>query len=317
MSDSSEEMIKYHVRILSPKGVYPEKSIILNGAGYISDPEISFIITHYEKNTGDSGHINESYSEVEWLNPSEAKIIACIMFAVDRDENYCSFYPHLSTETLNISTKNFNLEWIRNHVKPLLTATLVADTLKAKKSRYVSYADIELPPILGGTLYDFRSTGIDYTLAKELFNCINLDDSLLIRGITTYIKAEMLSKHHQFMESAIYSIFITLEVSFRLVLRTLKAQGVVNPSSEDAMKYIHDSFNDVFRAEKYFEDYYKNRVMSLHPESRYGIFSNAPLAVDDYFFLTRDMIEIYAFLICGYIHPKHKSKIIKTPAKLL
>ena len=66
-----------------------------------------------------------------------------------------------------------------------------------------------MPPIVGGPQYDFRTTGIDYNLAKTLYDSIDLDDALVIRGLTTLMKAEMLHSHHQFREAAVYSLFIS------------------------------------------------------------------------------------------------------------
>jgi hypothetical protein len=75
------------------------------------------------------------------------------------------------------------------------------------------------------------------------------------------------------------------------------------------MTFIHDAFNDIHRLGRYFEDYYDGRIKTLHPESRYGIFPHAPLAVDDFHFLYDDMLEVYAFLLCGYVNPKHNEKL--------
>lgn len=236
------------------------------------------------------------------------------MLAADREEGYSAFYPYPYTVPVLCSSTILDPQWLKDTVKEELRLKLVEEnvvhpgyTFPAINS-YKYATDIAMPPIAGGPAYDFRSKGINYELAKNIYQNIDVNNSLVIRGIYTLIKAAMLSSHHQFLEEAIYSLFIAMEVSFRLVLRELKNKGVNNPTSQDAMTFIHDAFYDTHRVDKYFEEYYEGRVMSFHPESRLGIHPHAPLAADDYFDLFDNMIEVYAFLICGYVHPKHKEK---------
>lgn len=249
------------------------------------------------------------------LNPTETKLYGAMMLAVDRDISYISFYPYPYTVPVNCVTNLTDNEWLTNFIKKELSAKLVEDDIlhpgysSPARNTYKLATDISMPKIAGGPHYDFRTEGIDYNLAKNIYENIDINDSLVIRGIYTLIKAAMLSSHYQFIEEAIYSLFITMEASYRLVLRELKNRGMGNPTSQDAMAFIHDAFHDVNRVNKYFEEYYEGRIMSLHPESRFGIHPHAPLAVDDYYGLFDDMIEVYAFLICGHVHPKHKEKL--------
>jgi len=304
----------HFARILSPKGVYPSLSVEFEDAIYVKDDELTYSVCQLRKHTR-GGDGDESYSEVEWLNPSEARLYASLMLAVDRDENYLGFYPYPTTESFNLSQNDFTASTLSKTVKPLLLKVIAApDVLHPgysapAKNFYRACDDIPPPKSMGGPKYDFRESGVDYKLAKSLYDNIDIEDSLIIRGVTTLIKAEMLHFHYQFLEAAIYSLFISMEVSFRLVVRALKAKGISEPTSKDAMKYIHDAFYDIHRVERYFEDYYDGRVMTFHPESRFGIFPHAPLAADDYFHLYNDMLEVYAFLITGYVNPKHKEKL--------
>jgi len=311
--NTKKAVTTHDARVLSPRGVYPAESLFFDDAAYIRDDELSFSLCRYKKHTrGDDG---ESYSEVEWLNPIEARLYGSLMLSVDRDESYSAFYPYPTTESLSCPSDTPNKKWLVEHVKPYLRNKITEpDELYpgayfSEKNTYRWCADISVPPITGGPKYDFRSNGIDYELARTLYNSIDINDALVIRGITTLIKAEMLQTHHQFFEAAMYSLYIAMEVSFRLVIRALKAKGISEPTSKDAMTYIHDAFNDIDRVDKYFEDYYDGRIMTFHPESRFGIYPHAPLDADDYYELSRDMLEVYRFLICGYVHPYHKEKL--------
>jgi hypothetical protein len=237
------------------------------------------------------------------------------MLAVDRDISYVSFYPYPYTVPIQCKTKLSDAQWLADIIKSELCSKLTEDDILhpgysfPARNTYKLSTDISMPHAVGGPDYDMRTEGINYELAKDIYNSIDINDSLVIRGIYTLIKAGMLKSHYQFLEEAIYSLFITMEVSYRLVLRELKSRGIENPTSQDAMTYIHDAFYDIHRVDKYFEEYYEGRIMSLHPESRFGVHPHAPLAVDDCYELFNDMIEVYAFLICGYVHPKHKEKL--------
>ena len=237
------------------------------------------------------------------------------MLSVNRDESYSAFYPYPTTEPLSCQSDTPDKKWLIEYVKPYLRDKITEPDIlhpgayAPAKNTYRRCADIPVPPITGGPKYDFRASGINYELARTLYNSIDINDALVVRGLTTLIKAAMLHFHHQFFEAAIYSLFISMEVSFRLVMRALRAKGIPEPTSKDAMIYIHDAFNDVIRVDKYFEEYYEGRIMTFHPESRYGIYPHAPLAADDYYCLFNDMLEVYAFLLCGYVQPKHKEKL--------
>ena len=148
---------------------------------------------------------------------------------------------------------------------------------------------ISLPPVCGGPRYSLRKEGYQYHLQTELFNSFDTSDYLMIRGVSTLLRSGMLTAHYQFLEEAINTTFISLEASFRLVLRKLKTIGVNNPSSKDAADYIANVFySDA--ANKYFEEYYESRIKSLHPESRFGVFPHAPLMADDCYDLFNELI---------------------------
>lgn len=289
------------------------ESLYFDDAVFFSDSELTFSVAKHHKHT--RGGDNDSYSEVQMLNPTETKLYGALMLAVDREISYVSIYPYPYTVPVQYTSTITNTQWLTDTIKEELSKKLTEEDIIhpgysfPARNSYKYATDISMPKIAGGPDYDFRSEGINYELANKIYNSIDVNDSLVIRGIYTLIKGAMLKSHYQFLEEAIYSLFIAMEVSYRLVLRELKKQGVNNPTSQDAMTYIHDAFYDINRVDKYFEEYYEGRIMSFHPESRFGIHPHAPLAVDDCYGLFDDMIEVYAFLICGYVHPKHKEKL--------
>ncbi len=287
-------------RLLSPLGYYPERKVIFSKeSAYFPDPKISLSIFPYIK-TGD----DEPYSELQWLHPQEIKLYSALMLAVDPDDGSISFYPYSHTQkSLVIDSIDFKSEELPEYLRALFKEDFT--TSEILNTRF--YQDL-ISHRNNNALYEFRDKGIDYALAGSIYKSINISDKLLMRGLSTFIKAGMLKSHHSFYEEGINSLFISMEASLKLVLRTLKEQGIENPKSKDAMKFIHDSFHDNERAENYFEEYYELRIISVHPDSRLGIFAYPPIQVDDYYFLYYGLLEVYRFLINGYIHPKHVTK---------
>lgn len=302
-------------RILSPMGIYASKTVVYPDAAYVADDELSFSVCKLETHTRGREGEDESYSEVQWLNPAEVRLYGSLLLSFDVETQYLLFYPHWVSESIFDGPIRFDDEqWLLEVVRPLLQERVVAPDYTSPvgpvqwRNRYNTHPDIVLPPLISEKHYDFRTKDIDYSLARDLHRTVALDDDLYIRAIYSLIKSGMLRQHPQFHEQSIYMLYIAMEVCWRLVRQRLIASGVSDPRPEDAMKYIHESLHEHHLADgttKWFEEYYEQRVMSFHPESRYGVVAHAPLYWDDQPFLYRDMIVILRFLICGYLHPRH------------
>ena len=163
---------------------------------------------------------------------------------------------------------------------------------------------LHTPPLLGGQRYN-NLQEIDCERFHSLLKAIRLDDRLLIRGLGALLKANMLLRYYEFAESAGMQLFVALEASFRIVLRKLRRRGLVNPSNVDAGNFVHSAFTVPTPAEGYFVEDYQKRIMTLHPESRFGIWAHAPLWADDVFELNENLKNLFSFLILGSVAPYH------------
>ena len=299
------------VRVLSPLGTYPSKSIIMPESAFIADKDICFSISNFEMfNVEDEDY----YSEMVWAKLEEIRLFASVLLSSNRDEGYTRVYPFPFSEGISVSGNiDFNNTDLLKNIKELFIKKIDAPDVQIpgypqpQRNLYRNLKGISLPPSNGGPNYDFRENVLDFELLSKVYVSINKNDHLVIRGLSTLIKSVMLNTHHQFFEESITTLYIALEASYRLVLRALKHQGIKNPSSSDAMKYIHDAFNDIYRTEKYFEEYYEDRIRTVHPESRFRIFPHAPLMVDDFYDLKDDLVEVYLFLLTGYVNPRHEN----------
>ena len=125
---------------------------------------------------------------------------------------------------------------------------------------------------------------------------------------------DMLSRYSEFFEEATISCFIALEASFRIILKKLEQDGVKNPGAKDAALWLHRHFDSHLGFEeplgRYFEEFYDQRVMTLHPSSKFGEFAYAPLARDDLFHLRGSLRSIFGYLVSG-AHDRGFPEIIK------
>lgn len=284
-------------------------SVSFSNCLYVASRDLCFSLVQYHDRGDD-----ESCSEVQLLSVSEIRIYGALMLAVDREISYSAFYPYPFDISLVCSQPPDSITYAIEHVRPILIEKLTEPdktptgyAVPALNS-YRHATDIPLPPVVGGRDYDLRDKGIDYTMAQQLYDAICPNDAIVLRGLSTLIKAGMLHFHYQFFEEATNTLYISMEASYRMVLRKLRDTGYQQPTAKDAANYIHNAFYDIDRLEKYFEEDYERRIASFHPESRLGIFSHPPITADDYYFLFNDLLEVYRYLLIGYVHPKHLEK---------
>jgi len=124
-----------------------------------------------------------------------------------------------------------------------------------------------------------------------------LNDHLLMRGLGALLRADMCWRHLEIADAAVLQLYVALDVSFQMILRLLREQGVSNPTALDAGALIDEVFNPGIETGSYFGDYYEDRIKVMHPSSRFGVFAVPPLYADDYFSLRHAMVEVYHWLI--------------------
>lgn len=280
--DSRRDLPTHSVRVMSPLGVYPADTIVNSDSAFFANDDICFTVAPFSRDKIDIEHY---YSEVEWATINEIRLFSSILLCVDRDIGYSRIYPFYTSHPIKITnneTIENNFEVISKQLIELINAPpkIISGSVHSATNAYRTSKGISLPPVCGGPNYDLRKEGYQYHLQTELFNSFNASDYLMIRGVSTLLRSGMLTAHYHFLEEAINTTFISLEASFRMVLRKLKTIGISNPSSKDAADYIANVFYS-HAANKYFEEYYESRIMSFHPESRFGVFPHAPLMADD------------------------------------
>lgn len=301
----SEDMSRYRdefalrVRLFNPRGQYPRGTYANENSLYIADDEIVFSAVFakpYDQLTS-----NFPYSEMVWATPQEVRFWASILLCEDADGPKILLYPECLTFAL-LDSQSLDL---RDADTQFQLRRLVIDEVETRGEK-------SLPRHL-------FENNVNLVRQAEFFNKIADTDHILLRGITCLIKCDMLSRYYEFTEEATIVGFISLEASFGLVVNLLKARGMENPSAADAGRWLDDTFNRPLGIDpgerKYFEELYEQRVITMHPSSRYGDCPYAPLAVDDLFDLRRDLREVFAYLTSGCHGPEFSRRVKESGMK--
>lgn len=283
------------VKVFRPLGQYPKTVISTPEYLYSADNDLVFSVTKatpYDQLKGEM-----PYSEMDWLAPDELRLLGSILLCERRDDALIRFYPIYRYGPL-LDKKRLDLSdpEVGERIKLLIqfeARTRAADHTAAHLHECFTLRYNLVEPQR-------------YNLERQrlYWDEISTTNYVLLRGIGALLKAEMLATHYEFWEEATVIAFIAMEASFQLIVRRLKLEGLKNPNAHDAAKWLHEHFDKPFglpapTVEKYFGEFYEQRVMTLHPSSRFGDVPYAPLMHDDYSHLRRSLREIFAYLVSG------------------
>ncbi|HEV7607223.1 MAG TPA: hypothetical protein VGO61_07790 [Steroidobacteraceae bacterium] len=282
--------------VFQSRGRYPRGTQRLPGAVFHADEKIVFSVVR-----GDSWHALDPdipFSEFDWASPNELRLLAALMLCEQLDECRMTLYPivrfapFLESE-FPIESDEFIAAVRDRLLREVLTPSGFLDSYQSSLQCCAAPYDL------------VDAENFDFSRLAEFWRSLETPNYVLMRGMYALMKADMLMNHYEFCEEAVNSCFIALDASFSLVLRQLRTEGNANPSSHDAAQWVHRTFDQAFGlptpavTEKYFEEFYNQRVMTLHPASRLGDVPYSPNMHDDYCHLRPAIRQLLAFLLSG------------------
>ena len=285
----------YVVRVFHPRGQYPRTTILQPNAIYWADDELVFSVVH--SIPWRAFDETAAYTEMDWLAPDELQFLGSILFCETRDDAPIKLYPVYGFAP-RIARKTLDL------TRPAVAQKIRDSIWLRLKHPTWGYHRPEISECLT----------LRYTLvAAERFNLerqplywsgISPKNYVLLRGISALLKSDMLSSYYEFYEEATIAAFIAMEASFRLILRQIQVEGVKQPTAQDAARWLFEHFDKPMglpepTIERYFEEFYDQRVMTLHPSSRFGDNPYAPVSHDDYYHLRSSLREVLAYVAAG------------------
>lgn len=294
--------------LFSSLGRYPEGTVFLPNGFFHADETLVFSVVQGESWRDQNEDL--AYSEFDWLSPQEIRLLSSILLC-ERSESWrMTIYPISRSQRLIDIDK---LDVGSPDAVALVKQLILENGIESES--------IELQSIIKkclGSNYtvDDGSDYYDLDRVADYWNNIAPDNYVLARGMTALIKSDMLASHSEFFEEALLPLYIALESSFELVKKRLRDDGVLNPTTNDAAIWLHQHFDKHFghplpdAADGYFAEYYRGRIMTMHPASRYGVVPYSPTMHDDVLELRENLRKLFSFFVSGR-HDSAFEKIIE------
>jgi|GEM_PF-4498309 len=192
---------------------------------------------------------DEHHSEVCWAVPSEIRFWASIALAYREKAWSLCLYP------------------AREAVLPIMDVGF-GDAFVWRVALHFDQSFIqEYVAELGA--YQFTQEALDPNLQAQLIAAIDLNETILVRGLSSFLKANVLAAAGQlFMEDATLQMFLAMEASLSIARKRLEEAGVRTPSIERAIEYVSTGIAPKADALAYFRECYDKRIALVHPGNR-------------------------------------------------
>jgi len=271
---------------MSPAGIYWQEGPRLTSATYVNVGDLIFSACHFS----DDHLPKDFHTEFDDPRVEQIRLNAALMLSLDFDHGLA--LPAHTADRMQIKEQpDLSDSGVLNELENLVRSEL--HDVRSWKAHLPPP-----PPCAGGPSYDLRAGDTPVELQQRIWTAIDLNDYTLMRGIAALLQGETMFRS-MFRAEALYSLFVSLDASFSIIMRKLKASGHSSPSAYDAAEFIEAAFNDPPTGMRYFEEYYDDRVRAFHPESRFGTFPYLPLSISEGYQLAKALRAVWRFLIVG------------------
>ena len=269
-------------RAYSRRGLYFREGFKSSNASFHVDEKLILSACHFNENN----HGGAQYSEFDEVKIEEIKLLSSIFLSIDHGNfGIVCYYP-------------FWFSYRDNEINDLLLFC-PEDKIIDKISNMdgLSQSENIKSDSCINRNYTFKNVDTPLKTQSVIYQKIDENNYLLIRGLSSLLKASMLARHRMFLSEAMLCLYVSLDASYSLIKRILEKKGLQKPKSQDAQYFIEQIFGENFTGRKYFEDFYVDRIIAVHPQNKYGIFPYLPNDVDDYYFLLYGLQTVYTRLI--------------------
>lgn len=297
----------YCIRCFDKKGRYPLGTHFVKEGFFHADGDVVFSLVR--GSSWERLDPEVPYSEFDWALPQELRLWASLIFCEKIEEPRMCLYP-ITTESLWLDVRNLsmNMRTVQN-VRCLLL----------KEPDLISIGP-NFPPVptrqkIIGPFDLIEASHFSLNRLSTFWEALDDYDYLILRAVHAMIKSDMLTCYREFGEEAVVALYVALEASFSYIKDVLALMGASNPSAHDAAMWLYEHFDREWghsapaQGVGYFAEFYENRIMTMHPSSRYGEVPYAPLMHDDYIHLRRSLREIFAYLVSD-IHGDDRRELL-------
>lgn len=277
------------VRLLTTRSLLPSKSYLNKDASLVVRPDVSFCATRAQA--------TDEYYELGWCHPNEIALFSSVVIGAHPDYGKAFIFPvrwplYVQDVGQDLSDKNY-LEALATDIRSDIGSKL------GTSSQLNPWE--ELPPVFIRTQYQLNEhIRLEHEYQEFLRSKIDCQNDLIIRGLAHLLKCGMLTQlGRMFYDTACLELYVSLEATLHIILDRLRKSGVNNPSNKDASDYLLEKFGEPYRLDRYYPDFYDDRIKALHPDSRFGTAKFVPLHVDDLYMLYNGLLRNYELLITG------------------
>ncbi len=267
-------------RLLGVEGDYPNKELEKGNNIYSFKNGIPLLIT-------DDGGINNSNSEVSFINEYELRFSASVILSPQYPR--CNFYFD-NYYVMRIEKKAFK-GLSNQHIVNLMFELLHIRTMKDERPAFFSGQEIRAK--------SFRFSRFDGNIVdfNQLYDKIDINDQLMMRTLFYLVKSRMLWDNMCFGEDAISNVLFSIEGAL-LLLQRKAGHPNRNIDIDLLTKLFRDRFN---RGEELFDfirEGYEKRISIVHAYPKAGAEWAPFLMADDFseYFNVSRMLLVYIIL---------------------
>ena len=195
---------------MSPLGSYPDTSVHLGSSVLVIDPDICFSVTRLKGE-------DWSFSEVDSLTPLEIPLLGSAMLCSCIEDRYIFPYPASVSLTLHTETDQEINEECVSECRTFLLKALN----DYRNERFFRASKVHDPPAMGGLQYELESSRDIGHRTRQLFTHLETAGPVMIRGVSSLLKANMAWRHAEFWEAACICLWIALDGAYSLTLDKL------------------------------------------------------------------------------------------------
>lgn len=155
-----------------------------------------------------------------------------------------------------------------------------------------------LRPVVPGPYSLGKATG-SLTDTLELLESIDVNDQLLLAGLSRLLQASRLGGTYDGPEDSCLPLFVSMGSAMEFIRLHLSHERGSEQPMREVYEYLRESFPYGDEVVEYFEEMYDYRVLTIHPASRLGEYWTPPLMVGDVYHLRKSLMSLYRHILTG------------------
>ncbi len=264
------------VRLLRPGFEYPARVFKHHDTLYYPSEDAVFLVTKRQSSNCGS----DVFTEVAIWKPEEIRLLGTLTLSIPEGGGRVTFAPWYFSLIPEIPIDS-----------DLSSDNIIAACLEFAIQLYASNEYANRSP------YILREVNrSDPDVEYNLFENIDLEDGLLLRGLYALLKSQLLI-HANFMEEAFMNLQISREAAFQIIRQHLQYIGNPKPSQRDICNYIRLNFQMGEPLVKDLEMQHESWLETKHPLSPFGAGWTSSLMADDVFEPYDPLISIYRHIV--------------------